>query len=237
MQMASDPFSPFNCFAADTAVRTANGPVAIQNLRPGDRVDTYVQGSGGASSPPPVLGEPDGTQVDPATWRLVTLDMADPKEPGNDYEMQLLEPVSWVRQNHAAAGGTVDLDLLELQIGGDARVVSVGDCPAIEGGSGRVVLGTFTHVSRDLVDVSLSGEDNPLRVTGGHKLWSLDRGDWAEAGSLHAGERLATGSGVAVVQSVMPEAGAVRVYNLDWRPTTATLSAAPECCAQRRSVV
>ena len=59
------------------------------------------------------------------------------------------------------------------------------------------------------------GEIKPLQVTTGHKLWSLDRGDWVQAGNLRAGERLASEDGAIVVASVVADGDSVAVYNLD----------------------
>ncbi len=141
--------------------------------------------------------------------------MGDPQRVGDSYQMQLLEPMSWIGLNNAQAGNLVNLSLPELGISGPAQVTSVGACPPIEAGAGRVILGTFEHVSNDVVDVNLVGESAPLQVTAGHKLWSLDRDGWVEAGDLKPGERLAGENGPVTVQSVTADANSVEVYNLD----------------------
>ena len=141
--------------------------------------------------------------------------MADPTNPDDSYQMQLLEPLSWVGLNNAQAGGFVNLSLPELGISGPAQVLSIDACPSIETGNGRVVLGTFQHVSNDMVDVILAGESQPLQVTSGHKLWSLDRDGWVQAGDLQAGERLAGENGPVTVQSVARDPQSMEAYNLD----------------------
>jgi len=204
-----------NCFVAGTDVLTAAGGTPIEQLHVGDRVLTQVNNPNAPGAPQNATGDPNTTAVDPATWRHVTLDMPDPQNPGNDYQMQLLEPLSWISSENALAGAWVDLSLPELGISGNARVETISPCPTIQGGNGRVVLGMFEHVSHDLVDVNLQGEAQPLQVTAGHKLWSLDAGGWVQAGQLHAGERLATEHGEATVASVAVDVWAQTVYNLD----------------------
>jgi hypothetical protein len=54
----------------------------------------------------------------------------------------------------------------------------------------------------------------PIGLTGGHPIWSLDRGGWIAARALAAGERLATSTGEALVESVLPMAGRQAVYSL-----------------------
>jgi len=95
-----------------------------------------------------------------------------------------------------------------------AQVTGIGQCPPIESGYGRVVLGTFTSVSSDVYELKLAGRDDPIGVTSGHPIWSLDRGDWIAAGALRPGERLATAAGAAVVESIIAQPGERRVYNL-----------------------
>ena len=168
----------------------------------------------GPGAPPPVSGEPDQTQVDPETWRVVSLRMLDDRHPGSYYEMDLLQPPGWIARNNAAAGRWIDLSLPELQISGMAQVTGIGQCPPIESGYGRVVLGTFTSVSSNVYELKLSGRDETIGVTYGHPIWSLDRGDWIAAGALRPGERLATAAGAAVVESVIAQPGERRVYNL-----------------------
>jgi hypothetical protein len=202
------------CFTAGTEVITQYGPVPIEQLQVGQRVLTAAAASV-PGAPPPVFGEPDLTAVDPATWRLVSLRMPDPKQPGNAYEMQLLEPLSWIEREQAQTGGWVYLSLPELEIHGSAQVLSITDSPPIESGYGRVILGTFTYVSHDVLEVKLAGLDDPLEVTAGHPLWSLVRGRWVKAGELHAGELLATQYGSAAVEYLQVLAGEHRVYNLD----------------------
>src|SRR5665213_1916447 len=204
-----------NCFVAGTQVLTAGGQTPIEQLHVGDRVLTQVADPSAPGAPRNATGDPNATAVDPATWRDVTLDMPDPKNPGNDYQMQLLEPLSWISSENAQAGGWINLSLPELQIGGEAQVVSIGACPTITAGTGRVVLGTFQHVGNDIVDVHLAGQSQPLEVTAGHMLWSLDRAGWVDASDLRAGERLANEHGASTVLSVTPESAGQTVYNLD----------------------
>ena len=182
-------------------------------LRVGQRVLTEVSVSG-PGAPPRVSGEPDQTAVDPETWRVVSLRMPHDRHPGNYYEMELLQPPGWIARNGAAAGRWIDLSLPELGVSGMAQVLGIGPCPPIESGYGRVVLGTFTSVSSDVYELKLAGQDEPIGVTSGHPIWSLDRGDWIAAGALRPGERLATAAGAAVVESVTAQPGARRVYNL-----------------------
>jgi hypothetical protein len=202
------------CFVAGTEVMTQYGPVAIEELRVGQRVLTDVSASG-PGAPPAVSGEPDQTAVHPATWRVVSLRMPDDRHPGSYYEMELLQPMGWIARNNAAAGRWVDLSLPELQISGMAQVTGIGQCPPIESGYGRVVLGTFTSVSSDVYELKLAGQDEAIGVTSGHPIWSLDRGDWIAAGALRPGERLATAAGEAVVEDVTAQPGEQRVYNLN----------------------
>ena len=140
--------------------------------------------------------------------------MPDVEHPGSYYEMQLLEPLSWLGQNGAAIGRWIDLSLPELRVSGLAQVQGIDPCPPIESGYGRVLLGTFTSVSSDVYELKLVGQDEAIGVTYGHPIWSLDRGGWASAGAMQTGERLATTDGEAVVEYVTAEPGQRRVYNL-----------------------
>jgi hypothetical protein len=202
-----------NCFLAGTQVVTPHGLASIESLHPGqDVLDDAVQGVPGASPAAPAGFH---TEVDPATWRQVDLRMISGEKPGGYYEIQLLEPLSWITQNHAAAGGSIHLSIPELFLDGPAQVIDIDPCPPIEQDGGRVVLGTFTHVADDVYRIKLRGEDEPVGVTHSHPFWSLDRGDWVPAGQLRPGERLATQTGQAVVESVTPDPAYQRVYNLD----------------------
>jgi hypothetical protein len=202
------------CFAGDTLVETTNhGDQEISQVQLGERVQTGVsetQADGGPSVP-----QASDTAVDPATWRQVNLTMSDPTSAGDSYNIQLLEPLSWITSYDATAGSEVDLDLPEMNVSGEAEITSITACPVIESGSGQVVLGTFEHVSNDVVDVNLVGESQPLQVTATHEIWSLDTGGWVEAGDLYPGERLAGANGPIVVASVTQDSQAVPVYNLD----------------------
>ncbi len=146
--------------------------------------------------------------------RQVELRVPDEEHPGEYYQMTLLQPLGWIQRNGAEEGAWVYLSLPELEIAGQAEVLAIAPCPPIEGGYGKLVLGTFTHLSRDLVEVKLAGADDPLRVTPGHLLWSLDRGGWVSAGSLETGELLAGEAGAVAVEYVHNVPGEVRTYNL-----------------------
>jgi len=157
------------CFSGNTQVDTTNhGEQTISQIQLGERVETGV-------SETPSLGGPAApitslTAVDPATWREVTLAMPNPSIAGDSYDIQLLEPLSWIADNDAAAGNQVNLDLPEMGISGEAEVTSIIVCPTIESGNGQIVLGTFEHISDNVVDLNLVGENTPLMVTANHPL-------------------------------------------------------------------
>jgi hypothetical protein len=81
-----------------TLVRTK-----IKDLRPGRRV---IAGN-------PELGEAlADSDIDPATWRLITLAMSKPD--GGRLDIELLRPVEWLEHVSADVGRTFELDLAEL---------------------------------------------------------------------------------------------------------------------------
>jgi len=202
------------CFAGNTLVQVSDGPEPIDQIQIGQRVLTQVA-EGPADGGLVAATDPNSTTVDPATWRELTLTMPDPADAADSYHIQLLEPTSWIANENAVVGGQIYLDLPEMTVAGEATVDSIGACPSIESGPGRVVLGTFEHISNDVVDITLKGEANPLQVTATHQVWSLDQDGWVEAGQLKPGEQLAGENGPVTVESVTPDSESMPVYNLD----------------------
>ncbi len=190
----------------------------IQDIRVGDRVLTRApEPEPGQGATPGVLpaSEPsvDAEEVDPATWRRVDLVMPDGF--GGDLEIVLLRPLWWVEAAGARAGGTVDLDLPEMGAVGTARVVSVGPCPPLKPGKGKVVTGTYTHPGATVLNIQIDVLDAPIGVTPLHPFYSMDRRRYVVAGDLKVGETLLTLDGQARVMSVNQRAGTHQVFNLE----------------------
>jgi hypothetical protein len=184
---------------------------AIEQVRVGERVVT--PGTDAAESLP--------TAVDPATWKLLTLRLAERWEDGtlDVTEIRTLQPPQWLLEHSAAVGARVPvpLDLEEMGLrSGEAEVVSIEPCPPIAGGPGRVVLTTVNHLNNFLFRLTLkepSGAQETLGVTGWHKLYSEDRG-WVSVCELRLGETLAGHGGPVAVAELRREPGVHRVYNM-----------------------
>ena len=90
------------------------------------------------------------------------------------------------------AGDTVRLSILELELDDRATVLAVEAAPAIEAGEGRLVTGTIRSRHMDLRLLKLQGLERPIGVTGGHPLFSEDRGEFVPVSEIRTGERLRT---------------------------------------------
>jgi hypothetical protein len=175
---------------------------------------------GGLASNGRRSAEPYRTEVDPATWRLVKMEVDNTREDGTPdvMEIQTLEPAALLEAEHARAGSVVavPLDLEEMGVPGhEARVVSVSACPPVQGGAGRVVLTTINHLNGFVFDLTLrdsSGQGSTLGVTGWHKFYTEDRG-WVSASELRRGEAVRGREGVVTVASLARRPGVQRVYN------------------------
>lgn len=102
-----------------------------------------------------------------------------------------------------------------MGVEGWARVEAVAPCPVIAAGSGRVVLGTMTHLNTFLREIRFQGVDPPLRTTASHRFFSEDRQDWASSDELHEGEKLRSGGGSVQIASITEAPGARQVFNLE----------------------
>lgn len=192
------------CFVAGTLVLSADGLVAIEVIQPGDRV--LASDADGANS---------WSEVDPATWRQVTLRMANPESLSEFLEVVALRPSDWLAAVEGRPGAVVALELEEMGISGAAEIVSIEPCPTIASGPGRVVLSTITHVNADVRVVRLSEGAGILELTGSHRLFSLDRGGWIATRDLKPGETLATHEGEAVIEGIERKPGEHRVFNIE----------------------
>ena len=109
------------------------------------------------------------------------------------------------------------LALHELAAVGPAEVVRVERCPPIEPGAGRLVTGTFSHHSGEVLDITVDGLTEPIGCTGAHPFWSEDRQDFIPARNLVLGETLRTESGtLRQITRITPRRGPpVPVFNLE----------------------
>ena len=187
------------CFTAGTEIKIAEGFVAIETVRVGERVLTDSDAT--------------ETKVDPQTWRLVTLRL---KGVGEDvFEIECLRPLGWLQENSLKPGSRVHFAVSEMGIDGDAEVIDVAACPAIATGSGRVVLMTVTHFNPTVLELTLAGLGKPLEPTATHRLFSADRNDWVQAQELRVGEHLKTADGAVEINAIARKPGVHRVYNIE----------------------
>jgi len=109
------------------------------------------------------------------------------------------------------------LALHELAAVGPAEVLRVEPCPPIEPGAGRLLTGTFSHHSGEVLDIAVDGLTEPIGCTGAHPFWSQDRQDFIPARELVPGETLRTESGtLRQITRITPRRGPpVPVFNLE----------------------
>ena len=163
----------------------------------------------------PELGDEDRGFVEPeqATWRKLRLRA--PKRDGSWADVELIRSLSWLDEQKAKVGGTVEITVPECGIEGQAEVLAIGPCPPIQSGAGHVVTGTFRHGSVQTVEVKVEGLEKPIDCTPNHPFWSEDHHEFVRADALRPGEHLRTLKGLAQVVSVVPHAGPDAVYNLE----------------------
>jgi hypothetical protein len=185
------------CFRAGTPVLCSRGLRPIEQIRVGDRVLT---GDGNESSTP----------IEPASHRLLRLSFV---KDGQEIRMSFIRRASLVKG--LGAGDFMQLEVLELQVQGRARVIAVEPCPEIESGAGHVVTGEFCSQTADVRLLGVDGLRAPIEVTGNHPVFSEDRRRFVPVSELGPGERLRTQDGVAVVESVTHKTGDWEVFNLE----------------------
>ena len=189
------------CFAAGTLVATAAGvAIPIEDIDVGDRVATHQGGS---------------ASIVDDTWRKALLTVANHGDVSHLLTVEILRPQQWFEQVGATKrGDSFFITLREIGIQGRARVEGFGSA-TIEAGPGRVVLTTVTHKNNDVYELSFVEGSAPLRGTGGHPLYSLDRGDWALIRDLRVGERLQTAEGAVTIEALEKVRGEYQVFNLE----------------------
>lgn len=178
----------------------------IRDIRPGVRVLADNPELGGATIP--------ALQVEPKQWRLVTLEMKKPD--GSLLSIQLLRDVEWLEQTKAGVGASVELNLVELGAAGPATVLAIAPCPPIEPGNGRIVTGSFRHTAGNVIDLRVSGLDEPIGTTDNHPFWSEDRQAFVPAGELRISEKLRSLSGeTTFVLAKSPRGPPEDVFNIE----------------------
>ena len=164
----------------------------------------------------PLFDEEDRSHfpdIDPAAWRHVTLQM---EQPNGEYaHLRLLRPMSWLRQLGASINESCEIELPELCLRGNGRLVAIEPCPELTGGDGSVVTGTFELSSRAILNLSVDDSPTPLGVTPNHPIWSEDRRDFVPACQLRVGEHVKTLNGIARVRAISSVSRAAPVYNLE----------------------
>ena len=157
------------------------------------------------------------SDITPENWRAIKLTM---HAYGVRYDLAFLRSLDWLQATGAEPGTEIHLSLPEMGLDGPALVESIDACPPIErdDGTGRmIVTGTMRHPASNILDVSITGMDEPLGVTDTHPIWSDTRQTFITAGQLQPGEHLRSETGViSQVTRITPRRGPPEhVYNLE----------------------
>ena len=189
------------CFVAGTLVLGASGPLSIERIVAGDRVQTYEGGT---------------TEWAEKDWRRVHLTVPDERDADHLYQVVRLMTVTDLRQHQVAkAGDTLSLSMPELGLRGVGTITLIETGDVVADGPGRVVMATVSHLNSDVYEVGFVEGGEALRGTGAHPLYSVDRDDWVRIRDLQVGERLQTAEGAVTVEALEKVRGVHRVYNLE----------------------
>ncbi|MDQ3265140.1 MAG: polymorphic toxin-type HINT domain-containing protein [Myxococcota bacterium] len=176
-------------FVAATLVDTEDGLVPIDSVALGERIGPESQ---------------ECAELELTGWMEVHLETEVTTEGEADLiQLQLLRPVSWLQEHPAQAGKRMAINLEEFKLQGEAQVTYVGRAPELKPGSRCPVIGRLQHSSRELISLTLEGDEQPLQVTKEHPVYSAERDGWVEAANLRPGEVLRTLTGTASVRDVL----------------------------------
>jgi len=199
------------CFTAGTLVLTADGLVAIETLKVGDRVLAETSGIEGSEIDAAIRAH--GPATAPDRWRVIELDLAEGAGT-TPVRVRMLRPLSWCKESGVEVNGRVWLSIHEAGLEGLATVRSIERCPSVESGRGRLITTTFNRVNTALVELEFVGGE-VLRSTASHQFFSKSRGDWVQAGHLERGETLRTERGSITLKALRSVEGGERVYNIE----------------------
>lgn len=161
----------------------------------------------------------DSSLPEPVENDTLLLSMTLLRVDGEETEIELLRPKTWIDAYGLSAGVEIPLKIEELGLGGIAKIKGVEACPEIADGEGSVVTGRFiTRRVEATVRVELEGHDglsDTLEGTAVHPVWSLDRDDWVPLGELLQGEQVSGIDGPVTVTSLSVKDRPIAVYNLE----------------------
>jgi hypothetical protein len=158
-----------------------------------------------------------GPEPDTATWKKLELHC--PKRDGSWADVTMVQPPSWLAEQGARVGGTVEISVPECGIDGHAQVLTIGACPPVKRGQGHVVTATFRHHAVSTVHLRIEGSAEPIRCTGNHPFWSEDRRQFVRADALKIGEHLSSLDGPAALVSRTDQPNPKPVFNIQVQGT------------------
>lgn len=194
------------CFVAGTPVATKFDFPFIECLIPSDVAITYLDREREELDlPQPSIG---------VVKQLHRLRLHMDKQNGLSVAITLLRDNEWIEDYGASFGGSVYLDLKEMDAVGQADVLEIGPAEPYEIVPGFIT-GTFHHTSGDVYDLKLASETKPIGVTSSHPFWSVDREDFIPVGELQICETLKALEGETSVESITKREKPEPVYNIE----------------------
>ena len=137
------------------------------------------------------------------------------KQDGNRVVVRLLRDIEWVKRERVQVGAVLWLDRHEMGAVG-CGVTAVAASPRLPSGPGSRVTATFRHHAGVVLDLSVEGEGKAIGVTPTHLVWSTDRQQWASAGEMRVGERMAASNGsTPCVLSLKQREHPEEVFNIE----------------------
>jgi hypothetical protein len=158
----------------------------------------------------------DLQEITPQSHRVLELRLE--KADGSLVQVLLVRPLSWIETEKAELHRSLFLNLPEMGVRGNAKIVSISECSAdsrLLSTGKRLVTGIFVHENAKVLDLYFEALEKPLGVTASHPFYSLSRNTWVSASQLYPSELVKTKDGSAIFLYKKARAGLHCVYNLE----------------------
>jgi len=180
--------------------------VPVESVAIGSRVTTQN----------PVRADFDFTLPEPNQFEWSLLYLQSERADGGIVDIELLRPMSLIKDLGLEAGAYMEFDVDELEIRSRALVKSIEPCPPISEGVGSVVTARFvTRFVDELVTITFD-DGTQLSGTDIHPIWLPRRGEWIGLGELSPDDYvLADGGNMLAVRSIVSRVHRQPVYNIE----------------------